>query len=135
MKKTIIAIALALVSFSLNAKEVATSGNLSLDNTAGVYSIIGKTGAIVLGGRASASETLLEMEKSFIEKKLSIGDPNYKVGEDEEGLYIIRIGLGGVKVRPADVAKFITVMNAKALGNGMKSGLEAGIKEFKKAMK
>ena len=137
MKKTITAITLVLVSIALNAREIATSGNLVLDHNepTGMYSIVGDLGIIVLGDRASASDLLIKMEKSFIEKKFSIGDPDYTVGEDEDGLYIIRIGLGGVKIRPADAAKFVAAMNINALGSGMKSGFEAGIREFKKAMK
>lgn len=135
MKKTIIAIVFALFSIALNAKEVATSGNLTLNEDGGIYSITGKLGIVPLGNLQEASKTLLLMDKSFTEKKLSIGNPDFKVMEDEDGLYIIKIGLGGVKIRPADATKFGAILCGKEVGNGISNGIKALKKEFKELTK
>lgn len=133
MKKTIIALVLALSTLTLWSKEISTSGNLTLtfNETTEVYSIKGNLGIITLGDLKEATETLLIMDKSFTEKKLSIGTPDFKVMEDDEGMYIIKIGLGGVKIRPADAAKFSAVLCGKRMGKGISKGIEKLKNEIK----
>ena len=48
-----------------------------------------------------------------LQSLIDSGEQKFKVEKDDEGLYIVKIGLGGVKLRPSDAAKFLAVLEAK----------------------
>jgi len=118
MKKIIIAIVLALVSMTMYGKELTrnSSTDLVLDETGGIYSLIGKGGVIILGDKDKAKDFLFTANVCFLQEKLSevidCGEQKVKVYKDDTGLYIMKIGLGGVKVRPSDAAKFYSFLES-----------------------
>lgn len=121
MKKIIIAIVLALVSMSMYGKEISrnSSTDLVLDETLGVYSLVGKGGTLILGNIEKAKDFLFTANICFAQEKLSevidCGEQKMKVYKDDTGLYIMRISLGGVKIRPSDEAKFYSVLESKVI--------------------
>lgn len=112
MKKIITFITLVLLTLSMSAKEVSrnNSTNLVLDETAGVFSLVSKGGVIILGDAKVALNFMREANKCFAQEKLKntfdVGDQSYTVDKDDDGLYITKIGLGMVKIRPSDSAQF-----------------------------
>lgn len=118
MKKIIIALAIALFSVTLSAKEISSNSStgMTLSENLGVYTITGKAGAIILGDVKAARTFMADANKCFAQEKLKnvfeVGDQKYEVGKDDEGLYIIKIGFGGVKVRPSDTALFYTKLES-----------------------
>ena len=112
MKKIITIIILALACISLSAKDVVKNPvtNKVLDKTAGVYSIKGPKGIIILGTEEMTKEFLLSASEAFskeiLHRTFKIGDDQYEVLKDDAGLYIRKIGLGVVKVRQSDVVVF-----------------------------
>ena len=120
MKKWIALLFFALAAVTVNAEEISknSSTGMVLDETAGVYSLVGKHGGvIILGDIKTARDFLFSANVCFAQEKLQslvdCGEQKFKVEKDDEGLYIIKIGLGGVKVRPSDSAKFFTILEAK----------------------
>jgi len=113
MKKIFIALAFALLTLTLSAKEVSknSSTGMTLSEELGVYSITGKGGAIILGDVKTTRNTLASLEKCFIQEHLNnyidCGEQKFEVHSDEDGLYIIKVGLGAVKVRQSDVNIFL----------------------------
>lgn len=113
MKKIFIAIAFALLTLTLSAKEVSknSSTGMTLSEELGVYSITGKGGAIILGDVKTTRNTLASLEKCFIQEHLNnyidCGEQKFEVHSDDQGLYIIKVGLGAVKVRQSDVNIFL----------------------------
>lgn len=133
MKKTVIAIALALVSFTLSAKTLVTSpSGMELIETAGIYSLKTNTGVIPMGDLRESLKTLLVMEKRFagevVSDVLDLDGSKYNVLEDKQGKYIIKAGLGVVKVRRIDTKEFIGVLSLSG-GFKMLKELYAEIKE------
>ena len=133
MKKIITIIAFALLTITMSAKEVSrnnTTGTI-LDETAGIYSLISKGGVIILGDVKAANKFMTEANKCFAQEKLKntfdVGEQSYTVGKDDTGLYITKIGLGVVKIRPSDSMQFgmwltshITKDKAKKVWNVIK---------------
>jgi hypothetical protein len=113
MKKIFIAIAFALLSLTLTAKEVSKnfSTGMILSEELGIYTITGKGGAIILGDVKVTRNTLASLEKCFIQAHLNnyidCGEQKWEVRSDEDGLYIIKVGLGAVKIRQSDVNIFL----------------------------
>ena len=113
MKKIFIAIAFALLTLTLSAKEVSknSSTGMTLSEELGVYSITGKGGAIILGDVKTTRNTLASLEKCFIQEHLNnyidCGEQKFEVHSDDQGLYIIKVGLGAVKIRQSDVNIFL----------------------------
>ena len=113
MKKIFIALAFALLTLTLSAKEVSknSSTGMTLSEELGVYSITGKGGAIILGDVKTTRNTLASLEKCFIQEHLNnyidCGEQKFEVHSDDQGLYIIKVGLGAVKVRQSDVNIFL----------------------------
>lgn len=130
MKRIITIIALALASITLSAKEISTNPTtgMTLSETLGVYTITGQGGAIVLGNRESASKFLMSANGSFatevINHIFNFGDDQFEVGKDDSGLYIIKIGLGAVKLRPSDTALFSTALGIKSAASAVKKGAD-----------
>lgn len=113
MKKLLALLFFALAAVTVNAEEISknSSTGMALDETAGVYSLIGKNGGIIiLGDIKTARNFLFSANVCFAQEKLQslvdCGEQKFKVEKDDEGLYIVKIGLGGVKLRPSDSAKF-----------------------------
>lgn len=113
MKKIFTAFAFALLTLTLSAKEVSknSSTGMTLSEELGVYSITGKGGAIILGDVKTTRNTLASLEKCFIQEHLNnyidCGEQKFEVHSDDQGLYIIKVGLGAVKVRQSDVNIFL----------------------------
>ena len=128
MKKIITIIALALATLTLSAKEVAKNPvtNKVLDKTAGIYSIKGPKGIIILGTEEMTKEFLTSAAEAFskeiLNRTFKVGDDQYEVLKDDAGLYIRKIGLGVVKVRQSDVIYFGGALGLKNLSKDIKEG-------------
>ena len=113
MKKIFIAIAFALLTLTLSAKEVSKNSEtgMVLSEELGIYTITGKGGAIILGDVKMTRNTLAALEKCFIQEHLNnyidCGEQKFEVHSDDQGLYIIKVGLGAVKIRQSDVNIFL----------------------------
>ena len=129
MKRIITIIALALASLTLSAKEISTnpSTGMTLSENLGVYTITGKAGAIILGNKEAASNFLMSANEAFatevINHIFNFGDDKFEVGKDDTGMYIIKIGFGGVKLRPSDTTLFSTALGLKTIGGAIKKGI------------
>jgi len=113
MKQIFIAILLALATFTLSAKEVSKNSDtgMVLSEELGVYSITGHGGVIILGDAKKTRNTLASLSKCFLQEHLKnyieCGDQRYEVKSDDNGLYIIKAGVGAVKLRQSDVNLFL----------------------------
>ena len=110
--KTIITFALALATISISAKEVAKNPitDMTLSEAMGVYTISGPHGAIILGNLDNSIDLLTSLETSFFQEHLNFinwENQKYEVGSDKDGLYIIKVGAGAVKIRQSDVNIFL----------------------------
>lgn len=138
MKQFITIIALALATLTLSAKEVCRNPITEkvLDNTAGIYSIKGKTGIIPLGTEDQAKRFILKAADSFVDSMVgyfvNINDQEYKVEKDEAGLYIFKVGLGAVKIRLSDITCFGLHLGLKDGKNFVKDVYQEGKSRFKK---
>lgn len=118
MKKLILAIAFALITLTLSAKEVSKNSDtgMVLSEVKGVYSITGPGGVIILGDARKTRDTLASLSKCFIQEHLKnyidCGDQRYEVKSDDNGLYIIKAGVGAVKLRQTDVNMFFIKMES-----------------------
>lgn len=118
MKNIFIAILLALVSLTLSAKEVSKNSDtgMVLSEVKGVYSITGPGGVIIMGDARKTRDTLASLSKCFIQEHLKnyidCGDQRYEVKSDDNGLYIIKAGVGAVKLRQTDVNMFFIKMES-----------------------
>lgn len=111
MKRIISVMLLILVAATCFASEIARNSKTgsTLEETSGVYSIKTKTGILILGDRSEARNFLVTAGECFVNKSLEsfkVGDTKYTVHEDKDGAYIIKVGLGVVKVRESDVVSF-----------------------------
>ena len=109
----IMAIILAAAALTLSAKEVSKNSEtgMVLSEEMGIYSISGKGGAIILGDIKKTREILVSLEKCFLQEYvknyIDCGDQKFEVKSDDKGLYIIKVGLGAVKIRQSDVTLFL----------------------------
>ena len=130
MKHLILTIALAIATVSLSAKEISKNPDtgMVLSENLGVYTITGQNGAIVLGSKEDASKFLMSANGSFateaINHVFNLGDDEFEVGKDSKGMYIIKVGMGAVKLRPSDTLLFSTALGLKSAGNALKKGAE-----------
>lgn len=122
MKRIIItAIAIVLASFTLSSKEVVTNPvtGMTLTENLGIYSITGKSGVIVLGTKDQAKEFLSTAHKAILKETLNdifdCGKDQLEVGSDDQGYYVIKVGLGAVKLRWTDTLTFGTALGLKNL--------------------
>ena len=118
MKNIFIAILLALASLTLSAKEVSKNSDtgMVLSEELGVYSITGPGGVIIIGDARKTRDTLASLSKCFIQEHIKnyidCGDQRYEVKSDDNGLYIIKMGVGAVKLRQKDVNMFLIKMES-----------------------
>ena len=141
MKRLITLIALIVAAATittLSAKEVVKNPvtSMTLSEDLGVYRIIGKSGVILLGTKEQAKEFFSNSFASFtkenINKLFKTGENQFNVGEDKDGLYIIKVGVGGAKLRQSDIILFGSALGVKSIlesdtaqkfGSAAKSGL------------
>ena len=118
MKNIFIAILLAFASLTLSAKEVSKNSDtgMVLSEELGVYSITGPGGVIILGNAWKTRDTLASLSKCFIKEHIKnyidCGEQRYEVKSDDQGLYIIKMGVGAVKLRQKDVNMFFIKMES-----------------------
>ena len=87
-----------------------------LSEELGVYSITGPGGVIIIGDARKTRDTLASLSKCFIQEHIKnyidCGDQRYEVKSDDNGLYIIKMGVGAVKLRQKDVNMFLIKMES-----------------------
>lgn len=130
MKKIVTIITLALATIAtINAKEVSTNPatGMTLSENLGIYTITGKAGAIILGDKESASKFLMSANGAFATEAINhifnLGDDKFEVGKDDKGMFIIKVGVGAVKLRPGDTTLFSTALGIKSAASAVKSGI------------
>lgn len=114
---------LIVVSFPIMAesKEIARNPNtgMTLTEIKGLYYMKSNVGIIMIGDIKQARDVLNMMNICFTKEKLSevinCGDQEYRVKRDDEGMYIMKAGLGAVKIRATDSALFFTVIEGKII--------------------
>lgn len=114
---------LIVVSFPIMAesKEIARNPDtgMTLTEIKGLYYMKSNTGIIMIGDVKQTRDVLNMMNICFTKEKLSevinCGDQEYRVKRDDEGMYIIKAGLGAVKIRATDSALFFTVIEGKII--------------------
>jgi len=125
MKRFIAFIIILSASCTLSAKEVCRNSNtgMVLSENLGVYTITGKGGALILGDLKESRNLLASFEKCFLQTHanaifdVNIGEQKYQVKSDSQGLYIIKMGLGAVKIYQSDVSIFLLYLEAKIAKN------------------
>ena len=124
-------IALALISVSMSAETVSKNKKtgMTLEETAGIYSLQNTSGVIVLGDLKTARNTLAAINGSFLQEKvkdvIECGEQKFTVNEDETGFYVTQVGLGLVKIRPGDATKFLTKLESRIIKNKSKKVWDA----------
>ena len=114
---------LIVVSFPIMAesKEIAKNPDtgMTLTEIKGLYYMKSNTGIIMIGDTKQARDVLNMMNICFTKEKLSevinCGDQEYRVKRDDEGMYIMKVGLGAMKIRATDSALFFTVIEGKII--------------------
>lgn len=114
---------LIVVSFPIMAesKEIARNPNtgMTLTEIKGLYYMKSNAGIIMIGDIKQARDVLSMMNICFTKEKLSevinCGDQEYRVKKDDEGMYIMKVGLGAMKIRATDSALFFTVIEGKII--------------------
>ncbi len=123
MKHIIITIALTLTTITLSAKDLATCPDtgLTLSENLGVYTVTGKSGVLVLGNKEAATKFFTEAVKIFtrytVNDILSLDNSQYEVKSDDTGIYLIKVGVGAAKIRPADAFYFKAYFTGEKLYN------------------
>ena len=123
MKHITLILITLLTSITLSAKDLATCPDtgLTLSENLGVYTITGKSGALVLGNKEKATAFFTEATKVFtkytVNDILSLDNSQYEVKSDDTGIYLIKVGLGAVKIRPADALYFKAYFTGEKLYN------------------
>ena len=114
---------LIVVSFPIMAesKEIASNPDtgMTLTEIKGLYYMKSNTGIIMIGDIKQARDVLNMMNICFTKEKLSevinCGDQEYRVKRDDEGMYIMKVGLGAMKIRATDSVLFFTVIEGKII--------------------
>lgn len=114
---------LIVVSFPIMAesKEIARNPDtgMTLTEIKGLYYMKSNVGIIMIGDIKQARDVLNMMNICFTKEKLSevinCGDQEYRVKRDDEGMYIMKAGLGAMKIRATDSALFFTVIEGKII--------------------
>ena len=114
---------LIVVSFPIMAesKEIARNPDtgMTLTEIKGLYYMKSNTGIIMIGDTKQARDVLNMMNICFTKEKLSevinCGDQEYRVKRDDEGMYIMKVGLGAMKIRATDSVLFFTVIEGKII--------------------
>lgn len=111
------------MSFPIMAesKEIARNPDtgMTLTEIKGIYYLKSKTGIIMIGDVKQTRDVLNMMNICFTKEKISevinCGEQEYKVKRDDEGMYIMKAGLGAVKIRATDSALFFTMIEGKIM--------------------
>lgn len=133
MKHIIITFALALATLTLSAEEVAKNPvtKMTLTENLGVYSITGPDGTLILGNEEQSRNFFNQVAKVFTinagNRLLDIENSKYSLKKDDQGYYLVKVGLGGVKLRYSDVYLFASHFDIKL---GIETGKEV-VKEGK----
>lgn len=114
---------LIVVSFPImtESKEIARNPDtgMTLTEIKGLYYMKSNAGIIMIGDIKQARDVLSMMNICFTKEKLSevinCGDQEYRVKRDDEGMYIMKVGLGAMKIRATDSALFFTVIEGKII--------------------
>lgn len=122
MKRIILTlIVIATATLSLYGREVAKNPatGLTLSEIAGQYTLTGKSGAIILGNIDHAKQFLLTANKAIVKEALNdifdCDKDQLEVGKDDQGYYVIKVGLGGAKIRLSDTLVFGGALGLKDL--------------------
>ena len=95
--------------------------SITLSENLGVYTVTGKSGVLVLGNKEQATAFFTKAVKIFtkytVNDILSLDNSQYEVKSDDTGIYLIKVGLGAVKIRPADALYFKTYFTGEKLYN------------------
>lgn len=103
------------------SKEIARNPDtgMTLTEIKGLYYMKSNAGIIMIGDIKQARDVLNMMNICFTKEKLSevinCGDQEYRVKRDDEGMYIMKAGLGAVKICATDSALFFTVIEGKII--------------------
>lgn len=133
MKHIFITIILALATITLSAREVTKNPvtKMALTENLGIYSITGPDGTLVLGNEEQSRNFFNQAAKVFTidagNRLLDIESSKYSLKKDDQGYYMIKVGLGGVKIRYSDVYLFAGHFDIKL---GIETGKEV-VKEGK----
>jgi hypothetical protein len=106
----------------------ATGLELIEDN--GRYSLKSENGTVHIGTIKKARKTLFEIWTSFANDSIDTGEQTYKIKTDNEGRYVVLVGLGSIKVRPSDANLFLGVIEGKLIGNGTRTVIKNGTEIF-----
>lgn len=121
MKRFLLFFATVIFSTLAESKEISRNPDtgMTLTEIKGIYSLKSNNGIIVLGDIKETRNALNMMNICFTKEKLSdvinCGEQEYKVKKDDEGMYIIKVGLGAVKIRATDSALFFTIIEGKIM--------------------
>ena len=141
MKKIFIIIALAFASLTIYAKDVVKNPitNMKLTENLGVYTIKGHSGFIITGNEEQTKKFINSatdaFTKEFLNKTLDIGEDSFTVGQDDGGWYLLKLGLGGVKLRISDVVLFGSALGIKSISDDAKTGFQQAKEKYRKAKK
>ena len=133
MKHIILTIILALAALTLYAREVTKNPvtKMALTENLGVYSITGPAGTLVLGNEEQSHNFFNQVAKVFTidagNRLLDIENSKYSLKKDDQGYYLVKVGMGGVKLRYSDVYLFAAHFDIKL---GLETGKEV-VKEGK----
>ena len=133
MRHFIITLAIVLASLTLAAREVTKNPvtKMVLTENLGVYSITGPDGTLVLGNEEQSRNFFNQAAKVFTinagNRLLDIENSKYSLKKDDQGYYLVKVGLGGVKLRYSDVYLFASHFDIKL---GIETGKEV-VKEGK----
>lgn len=121
MKRIFLSIAIALAALPLYSKELAKNPitNMTLYENAGIYSIKGDAGIILLGNKDHAKEFISTVHRAILKETINdifdCGKDQFEVGKDDQGYYVIKVGLGGAKIRYSDTVLFGTALGLEKL--------------------
>lgn len=141
MKRIITILALAFASLTISAKDVAKNPitNMRLTENLGVYTIEGHSGFIITGNEEQTKKFISSatdaFTQEFLNKTLDIGEDRFTVGQDDGGWYLLKLGLGGVKLRISDVVLFGSALGIKSISEDAKTGFQHAKEKYRKAKK
>lgn len=121
MKRFLLFFVTVIFSTFAESKEISRNPDtgMTLTEIKGIYSLKSNNGIIVLGDIKETRNALNMMNICFTKEKLSdvinCGEQEYKVEKDDEGMYIIKVGLGAVKIRATDSALFFAIIEGKIM--------------------
>jgi hypothetical protein len=141
MKHIFIILALVIATANLSAKDVVKNPitNMRLTENLGVYTIRGHSGFIITGNEEQTKRFISSatdaFTQEFLNKTLDIGEDRFTVGKDDGGWYLLKLGLGGVKLRISDVVLFGSALGIKSISEDAKTGFQHAKEKYRKAKK